>query len=52
MWHYKLANSDCIQREIADFDWEKAFKRKTMLFNKTIFNIIRNFIPDEIVTFD
>ena len=25
MWHYKLANSDCIQRATANFDREKAF---------------------------
>ena len=23
VWHYKLANSDCIQCAIANFDWEK-----------------------------
>ena len=25
VWHYKLANSECIQRAIANYDWEKAF---------------------------
>ena len=25
VWYYKLANSDCIQRTIKNFDWEKAF---------------------------
>ena len=55
MWHYKLANSDCIQREIKNFDWEIAFlnvnvNKKVLLFNETILNTIRNFIPDEIVT--
>ena len=25
VWHYKLANSDGIQRAIKNFDWEKAF---------------------------
>ena len=25
VWHYKLANSDCTQHAIANFDWEKAF---------------------------
>ena len=56
-WHYKLANSDCIQRSIVNFYWEKAFhnvdvNKKVMLFNNTVLNIIRNFIPHETVTFD
>ena len=25
LWNYKLANYDCIQRAIANYDWEKAF---------------------------
>ena len=55
MWHYKIANSDLIQRAIKNFDWEKAFlsvdvNTKVLLFNETILNIISNFIPHEIVT--
>ena len=57
VWHYKLANWDFIQRSITNFSWEKAFhnvavKKQVMLFNKTVFNIIRNFIPHEPATFD
>ena len=57
MWHYKLANSDCIQRETESFDWEKAFfnvdvNKNVLLFIETILNIIRSFIPHEIVTCD
>ena len=57
VWHYKLANSDCIQRAIKNFDLEKAFfnvdvNKKVVLFNETILNIICNFIPHEIVTCD
>ena len=57
VWHYKLANSDCIQRAIINFDWEKAFhnvdvNKQVMLLNETVLNIIRNFIPHETVTFD
>ena len=57
VWHYKLANWDFIQRSIANFNWEIAFhnvavKKQVMLFNKTAFNIIRNFIPHEPATFD
>ena len=55
VWHYKLANSYCIQRAIKKFDWEKAFlsvdvNKKVLIFNETILNIKRNFIPHEIVT--
>ena len=57
MWHYKLANSDCIQRTNANFDWEKAFhnvdvNKQLMLFNEAVLNIIQNFIPRDTVTFD
>ena len=50
LWHYKLANSHCIQRTIKNSDWEKAFlnvdvKEKILLFNESILNIIHNFIP-------
>ena len=55
--HYKLANSDCIQRTSKNFDWEKTFlnvdvNKKMLLFNETVLNIIRNFIPHEIVTYE
>ena len=57
VWHNKLANSECIQRAIANYDCEKAFynidvNKKVLLFNETVLNIIRNFIPHEAVTFD
>ena len=46
MWHYKLVNSNCIQRAVTNFNWEKV-----ILFNETVLNIIRNFIPHKTVTF-
>ena len=57
VWHYKLANSECIQRAIADYDWAKVFynidvNNKVLLFNETVLNIIHNFIPHKAVTFD
>ena len=57
VWHYKLANSECIQRAIANYDWEKAFyktdvNKKALLIDETVLNIICNFIPHEAVTFD
>ena len=49
VWYYKLANSECFQRVIANYDWEKAFynidvNKKVLLFSETVLNIIRNFI--------
>ena len=40
VWYYKQADSDCIERAIANFDWEKAFhnvdvKKQVMLFNES-----------------
>ena len=53
VWHYKLANSDCIQYAIANFDWEKVFHNvDVMLFNETVLNIIWNVIPQETIKFD
>ena len=57
VWHYKVGNSDCIQKAIKNFAWEKTFlnvdvNKKALLFNETILNIIRNFIPHGIVTCD
>ena len=57
VWHYKLANSNYIQRAIANFHWEKEFhnvdvSKQVMVFNENVLNIIRNFIPHKTVTFD
>ena len=55
--HYKLANSDCIQRTIKNFYWVKAFinvdvNKKYYFLMKLLLNIIRNFILYEIITHD
>ena len=57
VWHYIIANSNCIQGAIANSDLEKAFlnvdvHKQVMLFNETVLNIIRNVIPHETVTID
>ena len=57
VWHYKLANSNCIWFTIVNFDWEKVYhnvdvNKCVMLFNETVLNIIWNFIPHKTVTFD
>ena len=45
------------KKAITDFSWERAFENlsadeKVSLFNKTIKNILSNYIPHEIITFD
>lgn len=44
------ANSNLIQCAIGSLDWSKAFgidvDRKVEIFNETIPNILRNFIPN------
>ena len=57
VWHFKKANTDHIKRAINEFPWERSFanldiNHKVHLFNKTIRNILSNFIPHETVTFD
>ena len=57
VWDYKEANADLIKRAINNFNWEKAFSNtnineKVSLFNKTILNILNNYIPHEIIICD
>ena len=57
VWHFKKANTDHIKRAINGFPWERPFANldindKVYLFNKTIKNILSNFIPHETITFD
>ena len=55
--HYKQANADLIKRAINNINWEKAFSNtnineKVSLFNKTILNILNNYIPHETIICD
>ena len=57
IWHYQHANIDQIKRAIEQFPWEKSFRNLRInemvhLFNKTIKNILSNYIPHETITFD
>ena len=57
VWHYKEANADLIKGAISNFNWEKAFSdtninEKVSLFNKTILNILNNYIPHETIICD
>ena len=57
VWNFIKANTDHIKRAINGFPWERSFANldindKVYLFNKTIRNILSNFIPHETITFD
>ena len=57
IWHYQYANIDQIKRAIEKFPWEKSFRNLCInemvhLFNKTIKNILSNYIPHEKITCD
>ena len=57
IWHYQRADVDQIQQAIEQFSWEKSFRNLDVnemvsLFNKTIKNILSNYIPHEKITFD
>ena len=57
VWHFKKANVDHIRKAINGFQWEKSFQNMNVndmvhLFNRTIKNILHNFIPHETITCD
>ena len=57
LWHFKKANVDHIRKAINGFRWEKSFQNMNVnnvehLFNRTIKNILHNFIPHETITCD
>ena len=54
VWQYKDSNDDLIKRAINHFNWERPFENKNvdekvLRFNKTILNILNNFIPHELI---
>ena len=49
IWHFEDANTDLIRQAIDMFDWDGAFintdvNEKVIILNKTILNILSNFI--------
>ena len=57
LWHFQKANVDHIRKAINGFQWEKSFQNINVndmvdLFNRTIKNMLHNFIPHEIITCD
>ena len=54
IWHYRKGNTRLIRRAIKEFNWERAFSNtnvneKVDIFNRTILNILSNFIPHETI---
>ena len=57
LWHYEKANVDHIRRSIDEFSWKRCFantsvNNKVHMFNKTIKNIMSNYIPHETIICD
>ena len=57
VWHYQNTDSNAMKKAITDFSLERAFEdlsvnEKVSLFNKTIKNILSNYILHEIITTD
>ena len=57
LWHYQDSNVDLIRRSINEFDWDRAFANKhvdekVLIFNKTVLNVLSNFIPHEVIVCD
>ena len=57
IWHYRELNTGFIRRAIKEFTWERALLNtsvdgKVDIFNRTILNILSNFIPHETIVFD
>ena len=55
--YYNDANTELIRPAVDQFNWQKAFLNKNInekvtIFNQTILNILRNFIPHETVLCD
>ena len=55
VWHYGRANVRALYESCNAFDWRRAFDGKSIdesveLFDSTVLNIARNFIPNEIKT--
>ena len=52
LWHFSRANSTLIRQSISQFNWETSLANQNpscqvALFNKTLLNIMSNFIPNE-----
>ena len=55
--HYREASTRLIRRAIKEFNWERAFSNasvneKVDIFNRTVLNILSDFIPHEIIVYN
>ena len=57
IWHFNRANTETIQKAISRFPWVDSLTKlqnptlQVSLLNKTILNIMSNFVPNEVKTF-
>ena len=56
IWHFKRAKEDSIKRAISMFSWDDLRQyhdpnQQVDILNKTILNIMTNFVPNELKTF-
>ena len=57
IWHYQKLNTDQIRKAIEQFSWDRLFRNRVInemvfLFNRTIKNILSNYILHEIIICD
>ena len=57
VWHYQEADSILIRRAIHEFNWKRALSNSNVdeqvtVFNRTILNIMKNFIPHATIVCD
>ena len=57
VWHYQDSNLDLIRGSINEFDWVRVFANKhvdeaVLIFNKTVLNVLSNFILHEVIVCD
>ena len=57
IWHYKKGNIDYVKNAINMFNWTQVLNnldinKQVDMFNTTLLNIFKNFVPNEIITID
>ena len=57
IWHYQQANTDHIRKALEQYPWEREFQNlntneMVLLFNKTVKNVLSNYIPHETIICD
>ena len=57
VWHYQKANIENIRKAISEFPWERCFansdvNEKVHLLNKTVKNIVSNYILHKTIIYD